>query len=337
MQANLVQAVVDSELLKKYLPKRKTSVADFAQRYAQDEQFRKLVVQQLRVIIDMDVASMALNPVFGTLWRAVCNDRANSARDELTVAFGAQVDKIQNTDERSRMKSWLEESYDRAAEIADAIEAVPEDQRFPCVFLDPTVEFLEATKRGETTPDEDEEAERSITALRRNELLEIGRSCDGRILRRLGRVLTQLTYVESVAALPAHIALADVEIPKIPVALASQEQGWQFWKILLHAVLPGTLLSTRPAMVLAALAIRIGLKPLFQPACAAMMFWRDKWNDTNVPEIWNTGCLGLLLDADAEYRKQAGVEHDKPNGVDQGLLLDSDRELVRILPPQSAP
>jgi hypothetical protein len=332
MQANVVEAVVDSEVLDKYLPKKKTPVADFAQRYAQDEQYKHLVVEQLRSIIEMDVTSMALNPVFGTLWRAVCNDRANPARDELNTAFGHHVDFIHDTDERLRMKSWLEESYDHAADILDFIKAVPEHQRFPCVFLDPTIEFQQAGRRGQKDVDEDEETERSIRAFRRDELLEIGRSCDGRILRRLGKVLTQLMYIESAADLPAHIAAsADMEITKIPIALASQEYDWKFWKILLHAVLPGTMLSTRPAMVLAGLAIRIGLKPLFEPASAAMMFWRDKWNNTAVPEIWNSSCLGLLLDADAEYRKQTETQNEKATGADEGLLLDSDRELFSQL------
>ncbi|KAF2689843.1 hypothetical protein K458DRAFT_289571 [Lentithecium fluviatile CBS 122367] len=322
-------------VLKKYLPKKKTPVANFAKRYAQDEQYKTLVVEQLKSIIETDVTSMALNPVFGTLWRAVCNDRENPERHELNAAFGLHVDKIKDMDERLRMKSWLEESYDHTADILDALQSIPEVRRFPCVFLDPTVEFRQAKERGEKEDEGDEEdgeANRSITALRRDELLEIGRSCDGRILRRLGKVITQLTYVETAADLPAHIAATtDAEIPKIPVTLASKEHSWKFWKMLLHAVLPGTMLSTRPAVVLAALAIRIGLKPLFEPASALMMFWREKWNDVEVPETWNSSCLGLLLDADAEYRKQMEAVSGTSVGKVQGLLLNSDRELCSQL------
>lgn len=35
------------------------------------------------------------------------------------------------------------------------------------------------------------------------------------------------------------------EVPRVPVSLASQAHGFQFWKLLLHTVLPGTMLSTR--------------------------------------------------------------------------------------------
>ncbi|KAF2730516.1 hypothetical protein EJ04DRAFT_444934 [Polyplosphaeria fusca] len=323
MEENLAKVDVDSEVLKRYLPKKKTLVTDFSRQYASDERYRKIVVDELNAIIENDVTSMSLNSVFGSLWRTVCNDRENPARDDLISKFSLHVDKIADVDEKSRMKNWLEESYDYAADIRDLLTTVPEDQLFPCVYLDPTIEFRPANQRG--VPDEDEdEQDRPITAFRRDELLEIGRSCDGRILRRLGKVLTRLTFVESAANLPSHISdTTNGEVPKIPIALASKEHGCKFWKILLHIVLPGTMLSARSAVLLAALAIRIGLKPLFEPASAAMLSWRDRWNNLEVPETWNSSCLGLLLDADAEYRKQSHVE--------QGVLLDSDRRLFSSL------
>jgi hypothetical protein len=331
LSANLAGVVTNAEVLKKHLPKKKTLVINFSERYAKDEQYKRLVVEELRSIIEMDVTSMSLNPIFGSLWRTVCNDRQNPAREELITAFGLNVDRISNQEEKSRMKNWLEESYDYAADILEDLESVPEEERFPCVFLDPTLEFAQARKKGEKTDEEEDEQDRSVTAFRRDELLEIGRSCDGRILRRLGKVLTRITYVASAAELPAHIAnTKNAEVPKIPLALASKERGWKFWKILLHVVLPGTMLAARPAVLLAALAIRIGLQPLVQPACATMLFWRDKWNNLEVPETWNSSCLGLLLDADAEYRKQTGLENGEA-GTDAGLLLDHDRELFSRL------
>ncbi|KAJ4293233.1 hypothetical protein N0V90_008515 [Kalmusia sp. IMI 367209] len=331
LEANQVAKPVDSEVLKKYFPKRKTKAADFAQRYLQDAQYKELVFEELKDIIETDVTSIALNAVFGSLWRAVCNDRSHPARNDIIAAFGASVEKIEDDDEKARMKNWLEESYDYAADILYDLEAVSQNQRFPCVYLDPTIEFRPAKEKHGESKEEQDEDDREITTFRRDELLDIGRSCDGHILRRLGRVLTRLTYAESAEELPAHvIATTNAEVPKVPVILASEAHGWKFWKILLHTVLPGTMLSTRPAMVLAALAMRIGLKPLFEPAKSAMLFWRDKWNNLEVPETWNVGCLGLLLDADDEYQKQTNggeaTAYKKP-----GLLLPSDRQLFSQL------
>ncbi|KAJ8112497.1 hypothetical protein OPT61_g5149 [Boeremia exigua] len=324
---NLAKIYVTSSVLEKHLPKRGTPIMDFAKRYEGDPVYRNLVVKQLQSIIETDVTSMSLNPVFGVLWRAVCNDRENADRQQLTAAFGFHIDKIVNPDERTRMKNWLEDSYDYASEILDILDNVPEKQRFPCVFLDPTIDFVPATAKGTAQQeDEDDEQDQPLSAFRRDELLEIGRSCDGRILRRLGKVLTRITYVESAAELPAHIAAtSNAEVPKVPTALASQEFGWKFWKILLHVVLPGTMLAARPATVLAALAIRIGLKPLYDAASSAMLFWRDRWNDLEIPETWNSSCLGLLLDADAEYSKQ--LELSEGRSGKEELLLRDDREL----------
>ncbi|KAL6709665.1 hypothetical protein ACN47E_001093 [Coniothyrium glycines] len=332
MRANLVEIVLDTDVLKKHLVKRRTPVEDFARRYTNDTEYKAVVVLQLQNIIETDVTSMSLNPIFGALWRAVCNDRDNPAREELINAFSLHVDRIANLDEKARMKDWLEGSYDYAAEIFATLDAVDEKHRYPCVYLDPTIEFRKARPKGEKEDEDEDDEDRPITAFRRDELLEIGRSCDGRILRRLGKVLTQLSYAESAADLPAHIAATtDAKVPKIPVSLASKDQGWKFWKILLHVVLPGTMLAARPATVLAALAIRIGLQPLFEAASQMMLFWRDRWNNLEVPETWNASCLSLLLDADAEYRRQKKVMNTNSETEADALLAATDQELFKRL------
>lgn len=114
----------------------------------------------------------------------MCNDRENPARYGLIAAFGLHVDKIKDLKEKMRMKNWLEESYDHATKILETLEAVPEEQCFLCVFLDPTIAFEIARKEGEEEKDDDDTDDRPITAFRRDELPEIGRSCDGRILGR---------------------------------------------------------------------------------------------------------------------------------------------------------
>ncbi|KAJ4317017.1 hypothetical protein N0V94_005158 [Neodidymelliopsis sp. IMI 364377] len=156
---NLAQIVVDAEALRKHLPKRRTPVMDFAKRYAEDAVYRNVVIEQLQNIVETDVTSMSLNPVFGVLWRKVCNDRQNPARNTLITAFGLHVEKILDADERGRMKNWLEESYDYATEILDMLDKVPEHQQFPCVFLDPTIGFApdSAGKSGDQNDEHDAE------------------------------------------------------------------------------------------------------------------------------------------------------------------------------------
>jgi hypothetical protein len=39
------------------------------------------------------------------------------------------------------MKEWLAASYDYTAEVLEIISTIPEDQMFPCTYLDPTLVF----------------------------------------------------------------------------------------------------------------------------------------------------------------------------------------------------
>ena len=320
------------------IPGRPTSVQNFAKRYASDADYKRIVVTHLRAIIKEDVSSIAINPIFGTLWRAVCNDRSNEDRDDLIRDFGASIDSIVRIDQKEEMKAWLAESYNYAAEIASIIEEVAPEDRFPCVFLDPTEDWSAPPAED----DKDGAENRPINSFTRDELLEIGRSCDHKILRRLGQVLTKLTYVRSAEKLPAHIKLmSEEEVPRIPLALAKEIYKSTFWKILLHIVVPGTKLSPRPAALLAALSIKMGMKPLLPAAEREMLGYKDKWNSLDIPEIWNTNCLSLILDAETDLRARqaAGISSStlakedaaQTDSKSQSYLNDNDYSLFTTL------
>ena len=335
-ELDITTTKVSQHILQIYLPKKKTPVEAFAQRYAANPQYKITAVHNLRKLVRDDVAAISLNPVFGSLWRAVCNDRENEARDELITAFGFEVDRIVDADEKARVKLWLEESYDYTVEVLETINSVPLEQRFPCVCLDPTLGFVAATADDDDNDDNEDDVNntKAITSFRRDELLEIGRSCDYKVLRRLGHILTRLTYINSADEMPTHIAKApETGTPRIPMALATAEHRRRFWKILLHLVVPGTMLSARPAALLAALSIRIGVKPLLHAADNEMLPWRRRWNDPDIPEIWNMNCLSLLLDADKSYRERTGAGKSIENeGSNTGtLLLSRDRTLFERL------
>ncbi|KAJ3499966.1 hypothetical protein NM208_g17251 [Fusarium decemcellulare] len=323
--ANIKESPVALKDMPGVLKARGPSVRNFAKRYVDDDGYKKLAVDQLRRIIASNVSAISVNPIFGTLWRTVCNDRTNEARDGLITMFGLEVDRISDATEKARMKAWLEESYNYAAEIQELIKTVPEQDRFPVVFLDPTEDFSAA-------PGAEDEDNRPLNEFTRAELLEIGRSCDYRILRRLGKVLTRLSYVDKKEDLPAHIKTANADdVPQIPMALADPKHKRKFWKILLHAVLPGTMITARPAAVLAALALRMGIVPLRDAADQELLAFRDKWNTIDIPETWNTGCLGLLLDADRDYEKRVLEGVTQRAAADAGILKEEDRKLFKTL------
>ncbi|KAI1074240.1 hypothetical protein F5B20DRAFT_564225 [Whalleya microplaca] len=322
---NIIRRQVDESDLKTAITQRDPLVQDFSKRYKEDEEYRVIVVEHLRQIIAEDVLSVAVNPVFGNLWRAVCNDRTNDARDSLIAQFGASIERITGLDQRAKMKIWLDESYNYEAEITELIESVPQGDRYPCVFLDPTLDWSTAPMEGDPG--------KGGASFTRGELLEIGRSCDHRILRRLGCVLTRLTYVESEDDIPAHIRdLTDNEVPRIPLALAEPKYKQQFWKLLLHLIVPGTKLASRPAALLAALSIRMGMKPLIATADIEMINWSKQWNKLDVPETWNTNCLSLILDADKSFEARREAGEVASNVTENASLLGvNDRRLFERL------
>ncbi|USW54868.1 Putative von Willebrand factor A-like domain superfamily [Septoria linicola] len=268
------------------LVKRAVPVQDLSKMYTSDLEYRSLVATELRHVIENDVTIMSLNPVFGSLWRKFCNDRSVEGRQAILDLFGSKIEAITDCGERASMKAWLEESYDYSADVLATIASEPAEEKFPC--------------RG----DDDDEDERPITDFTRDELLEVDRSCDWKVLKRLGRVLTRLTFIESAADMPAHIAAtSDAEVPKIPLALAKKEHGRHFWNILLHIVVPGTKLGGRTAALLAALTLRLGVKPLEKPDIEQMLLWKNRWNNLDVPETWSNA---------SAIPDSLGAGHDSP-------------------------
>ncbi|KAF2860407.1 hypothetical protein K470DRAFT_217171, partial [Piedraia hortae CBS 480.64] len=259
-------------------------VMDLAARYNMGETYRQLVVQCLKEIIQNNVEAMRLNAVFGTLWRAVCADRANTERDGLVSLMSSKVECIDNQAKREKMRFWLQTSYDYTGEILEAVAKVSEAERFPCVFLAP--EFDSEVK------------------FTRAELLEIGRSCNRAVLARLAQALTCLTFAEKEEDAPRDATF-------LPLALMKPNYGGRFWKLLLHLIVPGTMLAPRPAALLAAVAIKIGIISLLSSAQDEVLAFKGKWNNIHTSETWNVGCLTLLLDADANAGNELLHAHDR--------------------------
>lgn len=294
-------------------------VSPFAKKYASDTEYRQLAADQLRRLIKFDVIIITVNPIFGSLWRAVCNDRISESRDELVSLFSYHVQNVQDIDEKGRLNKWLEESYNYAAEIDDFINKIPDEFQFPQLYLDPT-ETFSAGDDGEGK------------GFTRKELLDIGRSCDFKVLRRIGKALTRLNVAETPEQLPMHIKTASSgSVPRIPTILAKSQYGRKFWRVLLHAILPGTLLSERAAALLAALSLRMGISHLQDVADAELLHFRDKWNSLKVPETWSLGCLSLILEADKNYEKRVDDGKIAARDPQRRILSENDRNLFKTL------
>ncbi|KAH6695548.1 hypothetical protein F5X68DRAFT_163812 [Plectosphaerella plurivora] len=311
-----------------HIPPGRPSLQDLSKRYDSDPAYRSFAIAQLNQIIGADINAVTTNPVFGTLWRAVSRDRGNPERDGLLTNFGFRVQSLADPVSRARMTAWLEESYNYREAIADIIKAVPEAERFPCVYLDPTQDFSGISGG----VDDDNSDNRDPTKFTRSELLDIGRSCDPKILRRLGKVLTRLSFASDEESLPVHIREASVtDVPRMPMALALEKHGRNLWKVLLHLILPGTKITLRPAALLAALSNRMGMLPLRAAADEELLSFRKHWGSRDVPETWSVSCLSLLLDADQDYERRVSEGTTTRPAPDACVLQSQDRRLFQTL------
>ncbi|KAF3919913.1 hypothetical protein AA313_de0200074 [Arthrobotrys entomopaga] len=284
--------------VKKDVHHTRVPVQEFSLHFAADPEYQKLN------IIEFDVSTISLNPVFGELWRVMCAERGSESRDRVVNAFAVAVDRMSDGPIKSNMKIWLEESYNQTKEIERIMAAVPEPDKYPAICIDPT------------------EAGVGAAHWARADLLEIARSCHHKVLKRLGKVLTKLVFIPSKEECPEHLQ-NDKIVEKIPFVLAKKEHKRHFWKILLHLVLPGTFLSARAGALLAALCMKIGVKipGLQEAARETLVAFRGKWADIEVGENWSLECMRLLLYCD---------EKDRRNGK-QGLLTDFEVDLFKKL------
>ncbi|KAJ7794076.1 hypothetical protein B0H14DRAFT_3888952 [Mycena olivaceomarginata] len=204
--------------------------------------YRDLVYARLTEIIRSNVASLTYNPIFGTLWRAVCKD-SSSRKTELVNLFSESVGKVTDADKRSALRQWLEDSFDRTDEIEGII------------------------------------ARHSPTAM--------GPCCHAGVLKKIASVFTYLKLVEPGGAFAPHQR-------SLPLTLPPRD----FFRLLPHLIVPGTLYPARAAGLTAIISLITGVPFLKDSATALLLATaKGKWLDMKVPENISFDCARLLLSA----------------------------------------
>ncbi|TDL20326.1 hypothetical protein BD410DRAFT_725893 [Rickenella mellea] len=224
--------------------------------------YRSTVYTTLTSLINSNVYALTYNPVFGQLWRAVCKESDNMEKQALVDAFSVRVSQLKDGKEKADMQQWLEDSFDSTEEINEIIATV--DASAPRVYLDL-----------------DSEVE-----LTRKELLEVSKSCYAGVLRKLVQIFTHLKIVEE------NVVLAPNQ-RSIPLSLNPRD----FFRILPHLVVPGTLYPPRAASLTATLALTTDVSFLKDSATALLAPLKGKWINLDVPENISYDCARFLLSA----------------------------------------
>ena len=237
-----------------------TSGIPLTVRFATDAAFRDVAYAVLAdVLRPSAILALTYNVVFGTLWREVCRSRGDPRRDALVARMGETVSTLP-PDAKEALKSFIEASYDRSDAVVTAIAAAPPGG--PRLVL---------------------EAPRPIP---RAELLELSRSCHRGVLAKVGELLTGLRVVPDASeATPGQPG-----VPALPLSMAAKD----LFAMLPHLMCPGTMFSSRPAAVLAVLAVFTG-SVLREQAAELLASIRGVWIDAELPENNSADFVDLVL------------------------------------------
>ncbi|KAF7378381.1 RING-type domain-containing protein [Mycena sanguinolenta] len=238
---------------------------NLAQRFSDplETGYHDLVYDSFTKIIRANVVCLTYNPIFGQLWRAICKD-SSPRKTELVNLFSEFVGKVTDAVKKSALRQWLEESFDQTEEIEKIVSRAADNG--PMVYLD-----LDAA-----------------VDLTRTQLLDVSRSCYSGVLKNIASVFTHLRLAESSATLaPLQRSL--------PLTLPPRD----FFRILPHLIVPGTLYSARAATLTAIVSIITGVPFLQGPATVLLATAKGKWLDMKIPENISFECARFLLSAPA--------------------------------------
>ncbi|KAJ6523524.1 hypothetical protein DFH09DRAFT_198273 [Mycena vulgaris] len=230
---------------------------------ASETGYHDLVYASLTDIIQSNVACLTYNPIFGQLWRAVCKD-GNSRKTDLVNLFSEFVGKITEPEKKAALHQWQEESFDQTEQIEQIITRHCANASGPMVYLDFDADVQ----------------------LTRTELLEVSRSCYAGVLKKIATVFTHLKLVEP------GVTLAPLQ-RSIPLSLPPRD----FFRILPHLIVPGTLYPARAAALTAIVSLVTAVPFLQGPATALLATTKGKWLDMEIPENISFDCARFLLSA----------------------------------------
>ncbi len=246
-----------------------------------DETYRNLVYGTFTdLLTPPHIESLTTNSVFGAFWRAICERRKDDRREILLAQISNTLRTLPPA-VNTIVKKWLDESYNREDDIRAVIGAVT--PQFPALVLDATETW------------------------KAQELLEITHSCNPAILARVSRLMAGLRVVdapppsvtkpltaeEAAAAADDSSAVVSRAFRYLPLALPNNE----LFNLLPHLMCPGTMVSLRPGVIFAAIAVVTGCAPLLQRALTFLGCVRGKWFDKDMNENYAFGFVKLMLQA----------------------------------------
>jgi hypothetical protein len=267
-------------------------LSELPARFKAEADFKAGVFDAMHTLMTpSNVMALTSNKVLGTLWRLCAAQRDDKRLEGLTGSFSACLSSPElNDEDKDKLRAWLEDSYDHAGEMNEAILSAT------AVMLRESRDYAAAaggeSKQGNTPPRQlcylvldsvPEDDLPTVSALR-----SIARSPAPGALASVQQVLSHLIMIK----LPQQEeeeaeGLREDEMRDTPPLIADSDGNCRYLPMLLgnaslfsylpHLLQPGTKYSTKPAAMLAVLVLRNPQSVLGPAATSFLSSIRGKW------------------------------------------------------------
>ncbi|CAF3703290.1 unnamed protein product [Rotaria socialis] len=219
-------------------------------KFEKDDEYKSVVYQILESLMTpQHILAVTHNSILGLLWRLVCKQKKDTRRDQLILTLSQTLNTMGLNPalaaDTAIVRAWVEESYNAREEIINRIAEITE--QVPAIVLT---------------------LDKKMT---RTELLEITRSCNAEVLRKVMSLLNHLTVVTNKSNLSKNY---------LPLKMNDGE----IFELLPHLLADGLKFSLRPAALMAMLCVLSKNGILQERAVRFLTSIKGKWLDLASPE-----------------------------------------------------
>lgn len=258
-----------------------------------DESYQETVFSVFdELLTPRHIESLTYNSIFGTFWREICKRRKDPRREEALQKINKALAGLSPA-QFAIVKKWLDESYNNEEEILEMI-AVASSQ-FPAIVCD--------IGTGVTKP------------TRAQEILEIAHSCNAQTLAKISALMTGLHTVSTTTQRYLPLSLDDETL----------------FSTLPHLMFPGTIVTRRPAIIFAVIAVLTHNAILEERALRFLKAAAGTWYDPEFAENFAFGFVKLMLRVPEALTDKERVEFTHLRNL-CGFMINSRTTLDLVLP-----
>ncbi|AGC01590.1 vWFA domain-containing protein [Acanthamoeba polyphaga moumouvirus] len=255
------------------------------------------------------VLSLTYNTIFATFWRIICKSYDDPRKETLKNQLSETLEYLKkyNRSEHSIVAEWISDSYNQTYEVNEIITSKAK-HKVPALVLDTSRYYLP------------------------QEILELSRSCNAKVLSNIVDMLSSLRLVEKEEDLPKMSDEMDnkgrpMPIKYVPLSLPNR----YLFSVLPHLMAPGSNFSMRPSLILATIAYLTNNVILKDRAVQHLEYHKGKWIDQSLPENYTGGFINLMLRV-PEFIAESETDFFRFYQKVFGFIINGSTELSVELP-----